>query len=85
MGVDHCGAYFLVAEEFPDRANIISTLEEMGGERMMKGVTGNPWLGVRPVACYGQKARHFSVNLLGDKRYLAIVLFPQATRTEQIA
>ncbi len=38
MGVDHGGFYVFVSEEFLYGTNIVSILQEMGGERMAKGV-----------------------------------------------
>ena len=41
MSVDHGGANILVAEEFLNGADVISALEEVGGEGMTKSMTGD--------------------------------------------
>ena len=38
MGVDHGGFYIFVAEEFLYSADVVTVLEEMGGEGVTKGV-----------------------------------------------
>ena len=37
VGVDHGGFYVFVSEKFLDGANIVSVLEEVGGEGVPKG------------------------------------------------
>ena len=41
MGVDHGGFDILVSEEFLNGADIVSVLEEVGGEGVAKGVGGD--------------------------------------------
>ena len=41
VSVDHGGFDILVAEEFLDSANVVTGLEEMGGETVAKGVRGD--------------------------------------------
>ena len=38
MGVNHGGLHVLVAEKFLHRSDVVSTFQELRGERMPKGV-----------------------------------------------
>ena len=41
MGVDHGGFYIFVAEELLDGANVVTGLQEVGGEGVSEGMGGN--------------------------------------------
>ncbi len=47
MGVDHGGANVLVAEQFLNGADIVTTLKQMRGKGMPKGVAGDTLLDPR--------------------------------------
>jgi hypothetical protein len=38
VGVDHCGAHVLVAQQLLDRADVLAPLQQVGGKRMAEGV-----------------------------------------------
>lgn len=38
VGIDHCRLHVLVAEQFLDRADVVTVLQEVGGEAVAKGM-----------------------------------------------
>jgi hypothetical protein len=49
VGVDHGGAYVLVAEEFLDGADVVTGLEKVGSEGVTEGVAGDALLDFGPL------------------------------------
>jgi hypothetical protein len=43
VGVDHRGRDVAVAQQLLDGADVVTRLEQVGGERVAQGVTGHPF------------------------------------------
>jgi len=67
MGIDHRSAHVLVSEQFLDRSDIVSRLEQMRGERMPQGVARGPPVQTGPDNPTTEFRRIGSTQLVLDK------------------
>ena len=69
MGIDHCGAHVLMAQQLLDRSDVLPTLQQVGGKgvpkRMAAGGLGHSGLSHRPLHRLLHHARIDMVPALG--------------------
>ena len=70
VGVDHRGAHVPVAQQLLDRPDIVSVLEQVGGEGVAEGVAGDVFLD------FGTRRRILHGAL--EDRFVEVVAMPEA-------
>ena len=55
VGINHCRFHILVAEESLDSANIMTLLQEVGGEAMAESVRGDVLVDARHFGCISNR------------------------------